>query len=130
MNKVVRALILVLFVIGVAASVASCLQAEGQRCQVTDDCEGVLICCVRDDTASRIAGGICTQPTKCELISPDVGVIDAAASDAGADSDASDATSADVDPDTTPDVEPDAASDAPAGDATPDTTPDTSSDAV
>ena len=135
MNKVVRALILVLFVIGVAASVASCLQAEGQRCQVTDDCEGVLICCVRDDTASRIAGGICTQPNKCELVIPDVGVIDAAASDAGADSDASDATSSDVDPDTEPDTttdmqQPDTVSDAGADDATPDTTPDTSSDAV
>ena len=124
MKKVVRSLILVLFVLGVTASVASCLQAEGERCQVTDDCEGELICCVREDTASRIAGGICTPPNKCELVSPDLGVVDAAPSDAGADSDATDATSSDADPDTatdaTTDVQPDAASDAPAGDATSD----------
>ena len=127
MKKVVHLLLLVLFVLGVAASVASCLQAEGERCQVTDDCEGELICCVRDDTASRIAGGICTQPNKCELVSPDVGVIDAAPSDAGADSDASDASPSDADPDvapdTTPDLEPDAPDDA-TSDAPDDATPD------
>lgn len=126
MNKVVRPLILVMFVVGVTASVASCLQAEGERCQVTDDCQGELICCVRDDTASRIAGGICTQPNKCELVSPDQGVIDAAPSDAGADAE-SDATSSDADPDTQPDTidaAADTVDDAVADDATSDTTPD------
>jgi hypothetical protein len=124
MKKAVRPLLIVLFVLGLSASIASCMQSEGDRCQLTGDCGGDLICCVRDDIASRIGGGICTPSNKCELVRPDAGVRDAQ-TDAGADDASEDLAASDVaSSDVTPDTEPDAASD-----VVPDTT-DAGSDAV
>ena len=96
MKTVIRHLPVVLLALGASSLVASCLQSEGERCQVTADCAGDLVCCVRDDAVSRMTGGICTLPNKCELDLADSGVSDSS-TDAGTEEDASaDAATADA----------------------------------
>lgn len=58
MKRLIAAMFITsLFVFGL---VASCKQGEGERCQVTDDCESPLVCaqatqtCADNDTSSGI----------------------------------------------------------------------------
>ncbi|MCB9557537.1 MAG: hypothetical protein H6707_15625 [Deltaproteobacteria bacterium] len=57
----------------------ACRQSEGDRCQVTSDCEGDLICCVRPE--ERRLGGTCQLQRRCELTRTDAGPTDASTRD-------------------------------------------------
>ena len=81
-----------------------CRQAEGDRCQLDDDCSSELICCVDvSDQAAVIAGGTCQLQDKCELVRSDAGADGGPADLAARDttSDTSDMSAIDAARDTT-----------------------------
>ena len=107
--------------------VSGCRQTEDERCQVQDDCEPELVCCVRDNTEAKIIGGVCKPANRCELDLTDAGVdagsTDGSASDQGTGSDAlpSDSAAADSASDVAVDVSvQDATSDVSPADMSPD----------
>jgi hypothetical protein len=51
-----------------------CKQKQGDRCQMTSDCEDTLVCCV--NSGQVVLGGLCYPQDKCGTIAADSGVKD------------------------------------------------------
>jgi len=56
-SRLLRALALLSLVLASAAGIAACKQGEGQRCQVTEDCDDNLVCNQATKQCSTSTGG-------------------------------------------------------------------------
>jgi len=58
----------------VLALLSGCKQKQGDRCQMTSDCEDNLVCCVSGSQV--VTGGLCYPQEKCGAITVDGGTKD------------------------------------------------------